>query len=71
MLDPPMGQCGNWAMDIKPTKSEPDHEAAPKEMDRLIDAKAGTRDGERLGALTALVEAWEEKHHGPLALGLR
>lgn len=48
---------------IKPIKSERDYRAALKEIDRLMDARANTRDGDRLDVLATLVEAWERKHH--------
>ncbi len=50
-------------MDIKPIKTETDYEATLREIDRLMDAKLDTPEGDRLDVLTTLVEAWEEKHH--------
>ncbi|MEE8188260.1 MAG: transcriptional regulator [Kiloniellales bacterium] len=50
-------------MDIKPIKSEADYQAALEEIEGLMDAKAGTADGDRLEVLTTLVEAHEAKHH--------
>ena len=59
-----MSLCiGNWPIDIKPIKTEADYETALKEIDRLMDAKPDTREGDRLDVLTTLVEAWEQKHH--------
>ncbi len=50
-------------MDIKPIKTETDYEAALREIDRLMDAKLDTPEGDQLDVLTTLVEAWEQKHH--------
>jgi HTH-type transcriptional regulator/antitoxin HigA len=49
-------------MDIKPIKSERDYRKALKEIDRLMDARPSTIEGDRLDVLVTLVEAWEEKH---------
>jgi len=49
-------------MDIKPIKSDRDYRRALKEIDRLMDARPNTREGDRLDVLATLVEAWEEKH---------
>ena len=49
-------------MRIKPVKTEADHHAALKEIERIFDAAPGTREGDRLEVLTTLVEAYEEKH---------
>jgi HTH-type transcriptional regulator/antitoxin HigA len=50
-------------MNIKPIKSERDHRRALKEIDRLMDAKPRTPEGDRLDVLVTLVEHWEEKYH--------
>jgi HTH-type transcriptional regulator / antitoxin HigA len=50
-------------MTIKPIKSDRDYRRALKEIDRLMDARPNTAEGDRLDVLTTLVEAWEEKHH--------
>jgi HTH-type transcriptional regulator / antitoxin HigA len=50
-------------MNIKPIKSERDHRRALKEIERLMDARPNTADGDRLDVLTTLIEAWEQKHH--------
>jgi HTH-type transcriptional regulator/antitoxin HigA len=49
-------------MHLKPIKTDADHEAALKEIERLWDAGEGTADGDRLEILTTLVEAYEEAH---------
>lgn len=53
-------------MIIKPIKSERDYQRSLKEIDRLMDARPNTPDGDRLDVLVTLVTAWEEKHH-PIA----
>ncbi len=47
-------------MQPQPITSNADHESALKEIERLWDAEEGTADGDRLGALVALVESYEE-----------
>jgi HTH-type transcriptional regulator/antitoxin HigA len=49
-------------MHLKPIKTETDHEAALREIERLWGAAEGTADGDRLDILTTLVEAYEESH---------
>jgi HTH-type transcriptional regulator/antitoxin HigA len=49
-------------MHLKPIKTDTDHEAALKEIERLWDAEEGTAAGDRLEILTTLVEAYEESH---------
>jgi HTH-type transcriptional regulator / antitoxin HigA len=53
-------------MNIKPIKTEKDLQAAPKRIDDLIDAKAGTKEYEELDVLSTLVEAYENEHY-PIA----
>jgi len=50
-------------MNIKPIKTDEDHRAALAEIERLMDAQLETPEGDRLDALTQLVEAWEEEHY--------
>lgn len=47
---------------IKPIKSEADHAAALREIERLWGSDEGTSAGDRLGVLTTLVEAYEQAH---------
>ena len=47
---------------IKPIRSEDDYQASLAEIDRLMDAKPNTPEGDRLEVLATLVEAWEETH---------
>ncbi len=49
-------------MQLKPIKTETDHDAALREIERLWGAKEGTPDGDRLDILTTLAEAYEETH---------
>ena len=58
-------------MDIKLMKTETNFEAALREIERLMDAKLDTPEGDQLDVLTTLVEAWEQKHHqiDPAACG--
>ena len=50
-------------MEIKPIKTEADYEAALEEVQRLLKAKPGSAEADRLEVLTTLVEAYEEKHY--------
>ena len=50
-------------MDITPIKTKRDYQRALKEIERLMDAKRGTREGDRLDVLVTLVEAWEAKNY--------
>ena len=50
-------------MDIKPIKTEQDHQFALAEIDRLFDAEPGTPAGDRLDVLVTLVEAYESHHY--------
>jgi HTH-type transcriptional regulator/antitoxin HigA len=49
-------------MQLKPIKTDADHEAALKEIERLWEAEEGTADSDRLEILSTLVEAYEEAH---------
>lgn len=50
-------------MDIKPIKSDRDYRRVLAEVERLMDARPNTAEGDRLDLLTTLVEAWEARHH--------
>jgi HTH-type transcriptional regulator/antitoxin HigA len=50
-------------MIIKPIKTQRDYQRALKEIDKLIDAKANTPEGDRLDLLATLVSAWEDRHY--------
>jgi HTH-type transcriptional regulator/antitoxin HigA len=49
-------------MIIKPIKTQRDYQRALKQIDKLMDAKANTPEGDRLDLLATLVSAWEERH---------
>jgi HTH-type transcriptional regulator/antitoxin HigA len=49
-------------MEIKPIRTKADYRAALKEIEALMDAEAGTPQGERLDVLATLVEAYERRH---------
>jgi HTH-type transcriptional regulator/antitoxin HigA len=49
--------------EVKPIRSQRDHDAALKEVHRLWGAKAGTRDGDRLDVVATLIDAYEAQHH--------
>jgi HTH-type transcriptional regulator/antitoxin HigA len=50
-------------MGIKPIRSESDHDAALREIERLWGSPQGTPKGDRLDVLAALVEAYERTHY--------
>lgn len=50
-------------MDVKPIRTEAEHEAALAEIEKLWDAPPGSPECDRLEVLATLVEAYEEKHH--------
>ena len=49
-------------MMIKPIKTETDHAAALREIERLWGANEGTAGGDRLEVLATQVEAYEQAH---------
>ncbi len=50
-------------MDIRPIRTKADYRAALKEVERLWSADPGTRDGDRVDVLAALIEDYEARHH--------
>lgn len=48
-------------MHIRPIKTKADHREALKVIDKLMGARPGTPDGDRLEVLTTLVERYEEQ----------
>jgi HTH-type transcriptional regulator/antitoxin HigA len=46
-------------MQIRPVKTKADHRAALKAIEKLMHARPGTADGDRLDVLTTLVERYE------------
>lgn len=49
--------------ELKPIRSEADHEAALAEVERLWGAASGTPEGDRLDVLATLIDAWEASHY--------
>ena len=47
---------------VRPIKSEADYDAALAEIDGLMGAAPDTPEGDALGILAALVEAYEAEH---------
>ncbi|HEY9900181.1 MAG TPA: transcriptional regulator [Pantanalinema sp.] len=50
-------------MEIKPIRSDEDHDAALREIEELWGTEPGTPEGDRLDVLITLAEAWERAHH--------
>jgi len=50
-------------MKIQPIKTKKDYQAALNEIEKLMDAKLNSPEGDKLDVLVTLVEAYEEKHH--------
>ncbi len=48
---------------IKPIKTAADHSAALAEIDRLMDARDGSPESDRLDVLVTLVDAWEAREY--------
>lgn len=51
------------AAELKPIRTERDHEAALEELGRLWGAKVGTSNGDRLDVLATLIDAYEAKQY--------
>lgn len=49
-------------MEIKPIRSEVDHQAALKEIEKLMESQPDTPEGDRMDVLATLVEVYEAKH---------
>jgi HTH-type transcriptional regulator/antitoxin HigA len=50
-------------MELKPIKTEKQHNKALAEIDKLIDCKPGSKEEDRLVVLSLLVEAYESEHY--------
>lgn len=50
-------------MDIRPIRTEEDYRAALAEASALMEAEAGTPEGDRLDVLATLIEAHEASRH--------
>ncbi len=51
------------ATEVKPIRTEADHEAALEEVGALWGAPCGTPEGDRLDVLATLIDVYEAKHH--------
>ena len=49
-------------MEIKPIRSNTDYRKTLKEIEKIMNARPDTPEGERLDVLATLVEAYERKH---------
>jgi len=49
-------------MEASSIKTDEDYNAALEEIERLMDARPETPEGECLDVLTTAVDAWEEEH---------
>jgi HTH-type transcriptional regulator/antitoxin HigA len=49
-------------MDITPIRTDVDYRRTLAEIEALMDAEAGTLEGDRLDVLSTLVEAYEREH---------
>lgn len=49
--------------EIKPIRTNKDHEKAMKEVESLRGAKSGTPRSDRLDVLATLIDAWEAAHY--------
>jgi HTH-type transcriptional regulator/antitoxin HigA len=54
-------------MEVTPIKTKADYRGALREIERVMGARRGTPEGDRLDVLVTLVEAYEAKHY-PLDL---
>ena len=50
-------------MNIKPVRSKRDYAEALKTVEALMNAKAGTPEGDMLDVLVTLIQAYEAKHY--------
>ena len=49
-------------MDIRPIRTDQDHDDALREIERLWGSPLGTPEGDKLSVLTTLVGAYEDEH---------
>ena len=49
--------------DLKPIRTEADHEKALAEIERLWGARTGTPEGDRLDILATLIDVYENEHY--------
>lgn len=55
-------------MQIRPIRTERDHERAVARISESMSARPGTPEGDELDVLATLVDAYETKHHAIDAL---
>ena len=53
-------------MNIKPIKTKKDYEKALKRIEKIWEAKLGTKEGDELDILTTLIEKYEEVNYNIL-----
>lgn len=51
------------AVEVKPIRTEADHDAALEEVAALWGSASGTPDGDRLDVLATLIDVYEAKNH--------
>jgi len=51
------------AIQVRPIKTDQDHDLAVVRISELISAKPGTPEGDELDLIATLVDAYEAKHH--------
>ena len=49
-------------MEIKPIRTKRDYESALKAVEKLMTAKRGTLEGDRLDVIVTLIEVYEARH---------
>ncbi|HQV37436.1 MAG: helix-turn-helix domain-containing protein [Flavobacteriales bacterium] len=49
-------------MTITPIRNEKDYQAALKRLDKIFDAKKGSKEGDELEVLAILIDAYENAH---------
>lgn len=50
-------------MEIRPIRTQTDYRRALKEAEKVMNAKAGSPEGDRLDVLATLIEAYEARHY--------
>ncbi|MBL4651346.1 MAG: transcriptional regulator [Flavobacteriales bacterium] len=50
-------------MNIKPIKTESDYDIALNRLDKIFDAKVGTKESDEADVLGLLVDEYEQKHY--------
>src|SRR6266511_1931920 len=50
-------------MEIKPIKSEHDYESSLLRLDKIFDAKPGSKEGDELEILSILIDNYEKENH--------